>query len=682
MQTSATQEKVPSRENDDLGSHSEDSCAHLPLHRAAQLGDIVECNRLISEEHDPSLLDPAGRTAAQVAFENGNQLIGHMLSLALEAARAVEISNHLSDPRMDRDFRQMTGFTSRQSTSTFAELEFDFEAEVEPEKFVQYRETDSVSADFQTTSGEQVAFLDDAEWDIEGELPSTFDGRQPSDQVGASDPFRFLETQSRGRTSGRTSVLRTGTHMSVEADDVSEWVVRLQKSGRLSEVLIGDFLALIDGNAEVSDLSENLMRELQPFGIFPCVDDLLCGPQIDLDDPAIRAELVESLVATFSSRLALPGLQASRLDRAKERSLFDRISRSLATVTDAILNSEIASKLVLRMTNSILDGKLNANSLSELEYVPQEPSSEAGRAFMVAKGALEIWECAGRPPGGPLYRQVSIALASLELSPGFLDALVLALAERGAETDSSELSLAIDIRRKSTDELRRLALPLVRRFASRSVLDEEDPEEVFQVAYLGMHRAIDRFDPSSNNRLLTYASYWMHQSISRWRQDHARGVRIPVHRHADLDALELADERFRETDGRAPDPAEIDRALEWPEGKTRKLLFVLRNQMNMDMLNHSVGDHEESAFYRGAFDLLADRDLRATTSRILTSLAPREERVLRLRFGIGLPDELTLEAAGQLFDVTRERIRQIEAKALRKLKHPSRSRILRSYVGD
>ena len=282
MQTSATREKVPDQETDSHRDLSQDFCAHFPLHRSAQLGDIVECNRLISEGHDPSLLDPAGRTAAQVAFENGNQLIGYMLSLALEAARAAELSHHSSDPRMDGGFPQRTRFTSRESTSTFAELEFDFEAEVEPEQFLQSRETDAVSADFQTTSGEQVAFRDDAEWDIAGELSSTLDAVRPPDDVCASDRFGFLETLSRGRTSGRASVLRTGTHMSVEADVVSEWVVRLQTSGRLSEVLIDDFLALIDGNAEERDLRENLMRELQPLCIIPNEDDLLGQPQMGL----------------------------------------------------------------------------------------------------------------------------------------------------------------------------------------------------------------------------------------------------------------------------------------------------------------------------------------------------------------------------------------------------------------
>jgi RNA polymerase primary sigma factor len=200
-------------------------------------------------------------------------------------------------------------------------------------------------------------------------------------------------------------------------------------------------------------------------------------------------------------------------------------------------------------------------------------------------------------------------------------------------------------------------------------------------------KAVDKFEYRRGYKFSTYATWWIRQAITRSICDQARTIRIPVHMIEVLTKIIRTSPKLRSEIGREPTPEELAEKLGMPLEKVRKVLKIAREPLSLET---PIGDEEDS--HLGDFiedttailpiDAVIQSNLRETTTRVLAFLTPREERIIRMRFGIGMNKDHTLEEVGQQFSVTRERIRQIEAKALRKLKHPSRSRILRTFLDN
>jgi RNA polymerase primary sigma factor len=198
-------------------------------------------------------------------------------------------------------------------------------------------------------------------------------------------------------------------------------------------------------------------------------------------------------------------------------------------------------------------------------------------------------------------------------------------------------------------------------------------------------KAVDKFEHRHGYKFSTYATWWIRQAITRSIADQARTIRIPVHMMEAISKVMRKSRQMLNEIGREPTPEELAGKLGMPLEKVRNVLKTVKEPLSLET---PIGDEEDS--HLGDFiedrnavlpiDAAIQSNLRETTTRVLASLTPREERILRMRFGIGMNKDHTLEEVGQQFSVTRERIRQIEAKALRKLKHPSRSRILRSFL--
>ena len=257
-------------------------------------------------------------------------------------------------------------------------------------------------------------------------------------------------------------------------------------------------------------------------------------------------------------------------------------------------------------------------------------------------------------------------------------------------TNEEEKELALAVEAGDVEAKQRLAeanLRLVVSIAKRYVGRGMQFLDLIQEGNMGLMKAVDKFDYSKGFKFSTYATWWIRQAITRSIADQARTIRIPVHMIETINKLNRISRQLLQEMGREATPEELAERMGMPEDKIRKVLKIAKEPISMetpigDDDDSHLGDFIEDSTLELPLDSATAQSLRVATHEVLEGLTPREAKVLRMRFGIDMNTDHTLEEVGKQFDVTRERIRQIEAKALRKLRHPSRSETLRSFLDD
>lgn len=674
--------------------HAADPKGDTPLHLAARMGNLAVCDLFIRSGANPGALNHDRQTPADVAFAEGHGLAAQLLSSLVAKAPETEPVGEREVSLVVEDVVTGPDGVPEHRLAVIQEAEpndrtddlddlLTFEAEAEPEEFFDQHVDDTASGTFVVlvSSSPVVSDNEDGDWDLDlSAAPIAGEGIGSSAVVtvdhGAENDF--LKVRTRGRQSFKRAVVQTATRMSIDPELCFTWAEEILAKGRCSLDDIDHLVAHCEGNGDLEELRINLQRNLEAAG-FDFTQ--ATGHDADLWDAASDTssdDIADAIEAALTRRTRLPGTQRFVMDKSEELQLLEPMMRAKQELQLGILASETAVETILDVMDRIRDGSRDAGSVSLRTIIPSSPGHAETSQVMAAADTLRSWHTTGRVMDGKRRREALAALEALDLSLAFHKELVRRLEQFPAcQAEASQLEAEILISESATEHLIREHLPYVRRFASRNVEKGEDPEDVFQVAFMGLQRSTGRFDPERGYRFLIYATYWMRQAITRWRSDEGAAIRIPVHRNEKVTKLDRALERLDVRVGGAVSDLELAEEFEWTIDEVRQFRSIPREAEYPE----SLDDWDDLLPEPSGVDVFDEAETERIVTDALAELPERQADVIRMRFGIGRETDMTLEEIGQIYGVTRERIRQIEAKGLDRLSHPGRKRRLQELLG-
>ncbi|WP_419252447.1 sigma-70 family RNA polymerase sigma factor [Caulobacter sp. ErkDOM-YI] len=605
-----------------------DEKGRTPLMLAASAGRHQICLLLLAEGADARARDPGGNTAAEIASQAGHRTLGAALSAKPEPVRP-DLTAELGDG-------------------------FEFEGNWEPDVVAAAPQSDdsalASAIAVQGNLGRSRGRNDDTEWsDVSLELPM---GAAATTRTVHLPPkaVQFLENAI---ASGR-----------VPSDAVETmWPAG---PGRIRDVLR---LVLADMGVqfETDMVGDTVARALSPGTI----------TKAGREEVAAAGELAASLLAEVSAAAAYEA-ELSKIPAASkqsEQATFAAFFRAKKQLLAAMAASQAFWACSIRERSNAMQiiGEDDPDEADDPDTLQSDhPDDMSGLFGVIANNTTADLE------------STLGDFAKAEIPMGLLNGIYASVsAAEAGDADVVRLKAAIEIyletRQRAIEDNLRFVPRLARKYLGRGL----DLADLIQEGNLGLIRAVERFDLARGYRFQTYASWWVRQAISRSIADKARTIRIPVHMLETINKVTRAGRQILYEIGREPTPEELSEKVAMPLEGVRKILKIAKEPISLETpVGGGLAGRIEDRVAKSPIDSAIQSELKSTTSRVLLTLRPKEERVIRLRFGMDLDFDATLEEVGNQLGVTRERIRQIEARALRTLKQPSRSRKLRSFFDD
>ncbi len=678
-----------------LHLHAVDPKHDTPLAPAPLPGDLAQCGPIIQVDSDPGAPDDESWTPANLAIAEDYGLAEPLPSSpAAEAPDTETAESHAEMTGLEAPADRIEASpeppaeespsADRNGCPDDLDGLLNFETEDEPEDFLVRSTSEAASGTFAAfvCPSPAVPTIETGDWaldlspvQISGEGIGSGDAIT-LDRGGEHD---FLKVRDRGRRSARLAVVQPGTSLAIDTEICRSWAEDVLAKGWFTFADMETLVASCEGNGDPEELCANLERNLEAAGLELVDQDFEHGADFwDARTDISPDELAEAIEAALTRATRLPGTQRFVMDKSNELHLLEPMVRAKQDLQLGMLASKAAVETILAMVGGLRSGLTDPGSVTLRPISPARRDHAETDEFFAAADELRAWYADGRVMDGKRRRNALEALESLDLSLTFYKETVEFLSGLTEnEEAASRLRRQISAFETTTERLILEHLPYARRFAARSVEEGEDPEDVFQIAFTGLQRSTRRFDPERGIRFVIYCTFWMQQTLMRWRADERVAIRVPVHRRENLTKLDRAVETLGLGADDAVSDADLATELGWASSEVRKLREIPRQAE----YPASIDEWDELFPEPEHVDQFDRAETRRIVADLLAELQERQADVVRMRFGIGSDEAMTLEEIGQLYGVTRERIRQIEAKGLKQLGHPARKRHLQALLG-